>query len=278
MSTQDLFREDAQLRDCAATLLRVDERGLLLDRTVFYPQGGGQAGDDRVADLARPGGAADVTRADARERDLLDGAHQTGCCLGLADVLEHEDGAPDGGDVVLQAVAGQEVLDAGHIVVADHGAAHAGGLQLLKPAPQALGGAAGASLLASGGAAGIGRIGLSEHLLAQGQRFRPAQPHLHQGGGGGDQVVVAAGHGGDAGRADRRVLAQAIGAPQQRIELRPQGGLHPFQTQKNPGLGQGDQFGLADAEGAVLVEQHRFHVAEARAAEQQLGHGVISRG
>lgn len=45
MSTQDLFREDAQLRECSATLLRADERGLLLDRTVFYPQGGGQAGD-----------------------------------------------------------------------------------------------------------------------------------------------------------------------------------------------------------------------------------------
>ena len=48
MSTLDLFREDAQLRDCEATLLRADERGLLLDRTVFYPQGGGQAGDAGV--------------------------------------------------------------------------------------------------------------------------------------------------------------------------------------------------------------------------------------
>ena len=45
MSTEDLFREDATLRECTATLLRADERGLLLDRTVFYPQGGGQAGD-----------------------------------------------------------------------------------------------------------------------------------------------------------------------------------------------------------------------------------------
>jgi len=43
--TDDLFREDATLRECTATLLRADERGLLLDRTVFYPQGGGQGGD-----------------------------------------------------------------------------------------------------------------------------------------------------------------------------------------------------------------------------------------
>ena len=44
-ATADLFREDATLRECGATMLRVDERGLLLDRTVFYPLGGGQAGD-----------------------------------------------------------------------------------------------------------------------------------------------------------------------------------------------------------------------------------------
>jgi misacylated tRNA(Ala) deacylase len=43
--TEALFRENAQLRECRATLLRADERGLLLDRTVFYPLGGGQAGD-----------------------------------------------------------------------------------------------------------------------------------------------------------------------------------------------------------------------------------------
>ncbi|QPF72005.1 alanyl-tRNA editing protein [Roseateles sp. DAIF2] len=51
-STLDLFREDAQLRECTARLLRIDERGLLLDRTVFYPQGGGQAGDAGVLELA----------------------------------------------------------------------------------------------------------------------------------------------------------------------------------------------------------------------------------
>ncbi len=50
--TQDLFREDAQLRECSATLLRADERGLLLDRTVFYPLGGGQAGDAGWLQLA----------------------------------------------------------------------------------------------------------------------------------------------------------------------------------------------------------------------------------
>ncbi|MED5620806.1 alanyl-tRNA editing protein [Ideonella sp. BN130291] len=43
--TEELFREDAALAQCDATVLQVDERGVQLDRTVFYPQGGGQAGD-----------------------------------------------------------------------------------------------------------------------------------------------------------------------------------------------------------------------------------------
>jgi misacylated tRNA(Ala) deacylase len=45
MSTEELFREDASLLSCEARVLRHDERGVLLDRTVCYPQGGGQAGD-----------------------------------------------------------------------------------------------------------------------------------------------------------------------------------------------------------------------------------------
>ena len=64
MGTQDLFREDAQLRECEAMLLRADERGLLLDRTVFYPQGGGQAGD--AGTLTLPGGR-ELVIADTRK-------------------------------------------------------------------------------------------------------------------------------------------------------------------------------------------------------------------
>ena len=45
MTTQALFREDAYLRECDAVVTRVGDDGVELDRTVFYPLGGGQAGD-----------------------------------------------------------------------------------------------------------------------------------------------------------------------------------------------------------------------------------------
>jgi len=40
-----LFREDPYLRGCEATVLAVHGDSVELDRTVFYPLGGGQAGD-----------------------------------------------------------------------------------------------------------------------------------------------------------------------------------------------------------------------------------------
>ena len=43
--TEELFREDATLAECDAVVTHVDERGVRLDRTVFYPHSGGQAGD-----------------------------------------------------------------------------------------------------------------------------------------------------------------------------------------------------------------------------------------
>ncbi len=62
--TEELFREDATLLECTATVVAVDETGLVLDRTVFYPLGGGQAGD--AGSLTAAGGAV-LAIADTRK-------------------------------------------------------------------------------------------------------------------------------------------------------------------------------------------------------------------
>jgi len=60
-----LFRDDPYLRGCEATVLAVEDNAIVLDRTVFYPMGGGQAGDTgrigpwRVLDT-RKGASADA--------------------------------------------------------------------------------------------------------------------------------------------------------------------------------------------------------------------------
>jgi len=64
MTTALLFREDAYLRTATAHVLAVSERGIELDRTVFYPQGGGQAGD--MGSLLRENGER-VAIADTRK-------------------------------------------------------------------------------------------------------------------------------------------------------------------------------------------------------------------
>jgi misacylated tRNA(Ala) deacylase len=50
--TELLFRDDAYARSCAARVTGVDARGIRLDRTVFYPTGGGQPGDTGTLRLA----------------------------------------------------------------------------------------------------------------------------------------------------------------------------------------------------------------------------------
>jgi misacylated tRNA(Ala) deacylase len=52
MATEALHRIDPYLQSCAAVVTHVHEDGVELDRTVFYPLGGGQAGDRGVLTLA----------------------------------------------------------------------------------------------------------------------------------------------------------------------------------------------------------------------------------
>jgi len=46
--TEALFQSDAYRRSCEATVVEISEAGAVLDRTVFYPAGGGQPGDTGV--------------------------------------------------------------------------------------------------------------------------------------------------------------------------------------------------------------------------------------
>jgi len=64
MSTELLFRDDAYLRAASARVVAAGPRGIELDRTVFYPLGGGQAGDTGA--LVRAGGER-VPIADTRK-------------------------------------------------------------------------------------------------------------------------------------------------------------------------------------------------------------------
>ncbi len=46
--TEEIFRRDAYAKSCEAEIVALDEQGVRLDRTVFYPTGGGQPGDQGV--------------------------------------------------------------------------------------------------------------------------------------------------------------------------------------------------------------------------------------
>ena len=79
--TDLLFRNDAYARLCEARVTRIDGQKVLLDRTVFYPAGGGQPGD--TGEL--------VTTEDLRLRviDTIKGAASDEVMHVLAEGAEH---------------------------------------------------------------------------------------------------------------------------------------------------------------------------------------------
>jgi misacylated tRNA(Ala) deacylase len=75
--TQDLFRTDAYLTECRATVTAITSQGIALDRTVFYPLGGGQAGDAGMLVLA-DGTAIGIV--DSRKGKNEDGSFNADIC------------------------------------------------------------------------------------------------------------------------------------------------------------------------------------------------------
>jgi misacylated tRNA(Ala) deacylase len=72
MMTELLFRDDAYLRKTSARVVAVGDRGVVLDRTIFYAQGGGQVGDTGV--LVRDNGERIAVR-DTRKGDGAEVLH-----------------------------------------------------------------------------------------------------------------------------------------------------------------------------------------------------------
>src|SRR6185295_19668668 len=70
MTTDLLFRDDAYLKTASARVTAAHERGIELDRTIFYPLGGGQLGDTGA--LLRASGER-IPVADTRKGDTIDG-------------------------------------------------------------------------------------------------------------------------------------------------------------------------------------------------------------
>ena len=75
--THTLFREDAYLAECSATVTALTEHGVVLDRSVFYPLGGGQAGDAGVLVLAD---GREIAISDTRKGKNAEGQFTPAIC------------------------------------------------------------------------------------------------------------------------------------------------------------------------------------------------------
>jgi len=92
--TQELFRADSYLTECSAMVTAIGAQGIVLERTVFYPMGGGQAGDAGVL-IVTAGAAAgrEIAIADTRKGKDPDGRFTGDICQLPATPLDNP-GAP----------------------------------------------------------------------------------------------------------------------------------------------------------------------------------------
>jgi len=67
--TEILFRDDSYLKVCEARVVAVDAEAIVLDRTIFYPMGGGQPGDSGA--ISWDGGGVAVTDTRHGEEGII---------------------------------------------------------------------------------------------------------------------------------------------------------------------------------------------------------------
>lgn len=75
MNSEPLFQQDAYQRECCAVVVAVRDDAVVLDRTVFYPLGGGQPGDRGM--LQMPDGTEVPVSDTRRDRETGEILH---CC------------------------------------------------------------------------------------------------------------------------------------------------------------------------------------------------------
>lgn len=71
--TEEVFHDDPYARSCEATVTAHGEDGIRLDRTVFYPTGGGQPGD--IGTLRTAGGAVVAVVDTRKDRETGEVVH-----------------------------------------------------------------------------------------------------------------------------------------------------------------------------------------------------------
>ena len=70
--TELMFRDDPYCRQCKAQVVAINDRGgIILDRTVFYPTGGGQTGDSGVLHFDDGGEVAILTTVYGQDRNQI---------------------------------------------------------------------------------------------------------------------------------------------------------------------------------------------------------------